>query len=172
MNQRTSNPGTSGANPPEARRSRALSQSLVDLVNSVQQAPHMVFDVVIVGSGYGGSVAAQQLAGLRKKPANGGDSEAIKVCVLERGSEYLPGMFPSSFAELPGHVRLRAPNTGRVISKHEGLFDLRPGKDVSTLVANGLGGGSLINAGVLIKPKFHQFVSRMPDAVVADLERS
>ncbi len=33
-----------------------------------------------------------------------------------------------------------------------GLFDLRLGDDVNVLVANGLGGGSLINAGVMLEP--------------------
>ena len=34
----------------------------------------------------------------------------------------------------------------------DGLLDLRMGPDVSALVANGLGGGSLINAGVMEEP--------------------
>ena len=53
-------------------------------------------DVLIVGSGYGAAVAATHLAGAT--PKDGG--EAIRVFVLERGVEYLPGTFPSRFAEL------------------------------------------------------------------------
>lgn len=150
------------------RRTRSLSQGLVDLQDRVCEDPKLVFDVVIVGSGYGGSVAAQQLAGLR----HGNKNRELHVCVLERGSEYLPGMFPTSFADLPGHVRWGAQGTGQVSGTPEGLLDVRAGGDVSALVANGLGGGSLVNAGVLLAPEFAQFDSRMPPEVVTDLQNT
>lgn len=156
--------------PKTERRTRQLSAGLVDLSVKLQENPDTVYDVVIVGSGYGGSVAAQHLAGLEKSDIDGNFSKDITVCVLERGSEYLPGMFPSTFAELPGHVRYGAQETGIVTGKQEGLFDIRIGQDVSALVANGLGGGSLINAGVMAKPKFDQFDSRMPKQLEKDLQ--
>ena len=53
------------------------------------------FDVVVVGSGYGGAVAACRFA-----------EAGLRVAVLERGREYLPGEFPNDIAELPGHVRI------------------------------------------------------------------
>lgn len=109
------------------------------------------FDVVIVGSGYGGAIAADALAGLEH------EGNEIKVCVLERGSEYLPGMFPTGLAELPTHIR--------VDQSKEGLFDARPGPDVTTLVANGIGGGSLINAGVMEVPRANVFQNRWPAAL-------
>ena len=126
--------------------------------------------MVIVGSGYGASVAAQQLAGMTTKTANGG-SRSISVCVLERGAEYLPGMFPSALADMPAHVRSSEQASGRVMGKREGLFDIRLGADVSALVANGLGGGSLINAGVLLEPDFLSLSSSLP-AVAKDLRDS
>src|SRR5436190_31731 len=82
-----------------------LSRGLVALVEDLPQiesAPHaggVDFDVVIVGSGYGAAIAASQLAGLQQ----GG--RAISVCVLERGSEYLRGMFPPRLSDLAGHAR-------------------------------------------------------------------
>jgi cholesterol oxidase len=152
-------------------RTRSLSSGLVDLGLKQESDRNLVYDVVIVGSGYGGSVAAQQLAGLQKD--ENGNVQPIKICVLERGSEYLPGMFPSAFADLPGHVRYGAQDTGKVTGELEGLFDIRLGPDVNALVANGLGGGSLINAGVMAKPKFDEFVktNRMPQSLVNDLKK-
>jgi choline dehydrogenase-like flavoprotein len=44
----------------------------------------------------------------------------------------------------------------------EGLFDLRIGRHVSALLANGLGGGSLINAGVLVEPDADVFKKNWP----------
>lgn len=107
---------------------------------------HPLFDVVIVGSGYGGSAAVHVLANAAEK-----SGRKLNVLMLERGKAFHPGDFPSRFAELPRELRLARQDTGQV-SGHEGLFDLRMGADVAALVANGVGGGSLINAGVMIDP--------------------
>ena len=69
-------PDPGNADGKENRRTRSLSSGLVDLQNELKSAPDFVFDVVIVGSGYGGSVAAQQLAGLMK---TGPDGSAVWV---------------------------------------------------------------------------------------------
>jgi cholesterol oxidase len=121
------------------------------------------FDVVIVGSGYGGAMAAAELAGLQD-----GDGRPLRVLVLERGKEYTPGMFPSSGQELPGHIRLHRSKSGETTGRLDGLLDLRVGADVSALVANGLGGGSLINAGVMEIPDW-QPISRLPQTLIHEL---
>ena len=124
-----------------------LAHGLEELL--VDNAPNdPEFDVVIVGSGYGGAIAADALAGLRS------EGNEVRVCVLERGNEYLPGTFPTGMAELPTHIR--------VDQSKEGLFDARPGPEVTTLVANGVGGGSLINAGVMEVPRASVFQNRWP----------
>jgi cholesterol oxidase len=108
------------------------------------------FDVIIVGSGYGAAIAAAELAG-----------SGLTVCVLERGREFLPGAFPSQLSELPTQVR--GSFAGRTRGG-EGLFDLRVGGDVSVVLANGLGGGSLINAGVMEIPRDEVFTQRRTTA--------
>jgi choline dehydrogenase-like flavoprotein len=141
------------------RHSRRASISLAALLQD-QEKPQ-TFDVVIVGSGYGGSVAAARLAGAQFQP-DGGGHRSLQVCVLERGEEYLPGEFPADPGELPRHVRIGNQAGGTVGGFHEGLFDLRLGPDVAALVANGLGGGSLINAGVMLAPRSADFPTPGP----------
>jgi cholesterol oxidase len=122
-----------------------------------------VYDVVVVGSGYGGAVAAARLAARRD------GARDLKVCVLERGREHLPGTFPKSLSELPGHVRFSRADQPGPQGEREGLFDLRIGEDVAVLVASGLGGGSLINAGVVAAPDLSVFDKNWPAAIKNEL---
>ena len=143
--------------------SRGFETLLYDLERG--DAPE-IFDVVIVGSGYGGAVAAAELAGCRNERG-----EPARVCVLERGKEYLPGMFPARLADLPGHVRFTTEGATRPRGRREGLFDLRIGPDVNAVVANGLGGGSLINAGVMEAPLSQAF-DGWPGSIPRDLDEA
>jgi cholesterol oxidase len=95
--------------------------------------------VVVVGSGYGGGVAASRLARAGKR-----------VAVLERGREIVTGEFPSRFPDLRNEMQV----TGKRlrIGSPTGLYDVRFGEDMHVLVGCGLGGGSLINAGVALRP--------------------
>ena len=138
--------------------SRWLSQDFVEWADAETQ------DVVIVGSGYGAAMAAHTWAGCTDAKGN-----PLRMVLLERGRERLPGSFPSTLDELPGDVRLS--RAGKApIGRRDALFDVRLAGDVSALVANGLGGGSLINAGVMVEPAFGSFDSRLPPGVEADLQ--
>jgi len=97
------------------------------------------YDAVVVGSGYGGGVAASRLARAGKR-----------VAVLERGREILTGEFPARFPDLRNDMQL----TGRRLrlGSPTGLYDVRFGEDMHVLVGCGLGGGSLVNAGVALRP--------------------
>jgi choline dehydrogenase-like flavoprotein len=106
-------------------------------------------DLLVVGSGYGGAVAAARLAGAKVRDEQDRDHT---VWVLERGLERRPGSFPARFGELPGEVRFNSQDGKAPRGNVEGLYDLRLGEDVNVLVGNGLGGGSLINAGVMEQP--------------------
>jgi choline dehydrogenase-like flavoprotein len=105
------------------------------------------FDVLIIGSGYGGAVAAARLAG-----ASAPDRQKLTVALFERGREIEPGSFPDSWADLPGEVRWQRHNADELIGKADALFEFRGGKTVNVLLGNGLGGGSLINAAVAEAP--------------------
>ncbi|MGB2931930.1 MAG: GMC family oxidoreductase [Methyloceanibacter sp.] len=114
------------------------------------------YDVVVVGSGYGGGVSASRLA-----------RAGLRVCVIERGREFLTGEFPSRLPELRRELQL---NGGKMRSgSRTGLFDFRLGADIHVLIGCGLGGGSLINAAVALKPDPRVFADAVwPDAVSGD----
>ena len=132
-------------------RPQWLAEGVEDLLSALDHSRRddFDFDVVVVGSGYGGAVAAARLA---QATADRGGTR-LKLCVLERGQEYLPGTFPGSFSELPGCVRFSRYDDPQFKGKADGLFDFRLGADISVLLGNGLGGGSLINASVAERVK-------------------
>lgn len=98
-------------------------------------------DAIVVGSGYGGSVAALRLA-----------EKGYRVLLLERGSEYLPGEFPNDFSLVPKFFRINVPGRGLPAGRASGLVEVHLGEGMVAVTGNGLGGGSLINAGVAIAP--------------------
>lgn len=114
------------------------------------------YDAVVVGSGYGGGVAACRLARC-----------GLSVAVLERGREFAPGDFPSNALEAAKAVQMHGPNG--TIGSPVALFDVRAGDGVHVLKACGLGGTSLINAGVCLSPDERVFKSEAwPEEAVSD----
>ena len=93
------------------------------------------YDVVVIGSGYGGGVAASRMARAGRS-----------VCLLERGAEIAIGDFPNNLKEAASQFQLDGPH-GHV-GPVTGLYDLRINHDMSVVVGCGLGGTSLINASV------------------------
>ena len=55
-----------------------------------------LYDVIVIGSGYGASIAASRCA-----------RAGQKVCVLERGKEWQPGDFPESLLDSRKHFQLK-----------------------------------------------------------------
>ncbi|HYO51604.1 alpha/beta fold hydrolase [Archangium sp.] len=97
------------------------------------------YTVVVVGSGYGGAITASRLA-----------RAGQKVCVLERGREFQPGEYPDTPLEAAAELQVDSPE-GRV-GPRTGLFNLHVNDDINVFVGCGLGGTSLINANVSIRP--------------------
>ena len=91
------------------------------------------YDVVVVGSGFGGSVAALRLA-----------EKGYRVAVLEAGRRFADHEFAGSW-----HLRtfLWAPALGCY-----GIQRIHPLKDVLVLAGAGVGGGSLVYANTLYRP--------------------
>jgi cholesterol oxidase len=95
------------------------------------------YDVVVVGSGYGGSIAASRLARAGRA-----------VCLLERGRELQPGEYPDNTAEALREFQVDHPR-GRA-GNDTGLYDFRVNDDMNVFVGCGLGGTSLVNANVCL----------------------
>ncbi len=99
------------------------------------------YEVIVIGSGYGGGIAASRLA-----------RAGQKVCVLERGKEYLPHDFPNDLPGANAEIQVDAGESLLTKDNPLGMFDFRVNKDLNVLVGCGLGGTSLINANVSIQP--------------------
>ena len=97
------------------------------------------YEVVVIGSGYGGGIAASRLSRAGKH-----------VCVLERGKELHPGDFPNTAAALVSQVQSDLPLTH--LGSGSALFDVRYNSDINVVIGCGLGGTSLINAAIALRP--------------------
>lgn len=111
----------------------------------ISQDPALIrpeYDVVIVGSGYGGGVAASRLARAGKR-----------VCVLERGAEIWPGQFPHTLKTALQEYSMKdlRPGKHNSIGNTSGLYQTYKGKGQDVFTGCGLGGTSLINAGVFLR---------------------
>jgi cholesterol oxidase len=105
------------------------------------------YDAIVVGSGFGGGVAACRLA-----------EAGWRVCVLERGRRFGRGDFPERPEQAPFAFFHSKLNPG-------GLFDLRLMRDVSVLTAAGVGGGSLVYANVQLPAPADVFAAGWPAAL-------
>jgi cholesterol oxidase len=96
------------------------------------------YDAIVIGTGFGGSVAACRLA-----------QAGLRVSVLERGRRYDINEFPRDWNN---------PLNGWLWETGQGLFDVKPFQQMTVVQSAGLGGGSLIYANVHL---------RAPEAVFA-----
>ncbi len=93
------------------------------------------YDFVIIGSGFGGSVSAMRLT-----------EKGYKVLVIEKGKRYSPEDFPKSNWRVKKWFWMPA-------LRFFGFFKLTFFKHVTVLSGVGVGGGSLVYANTLQKPK-------------------
>src|ERR1700692_1386603 len=109
------------------------------------------YDAIIVGSGFGGGIAACRMAEAGKR-----------VVVLERGRRWgdVPGgkAFPATPEDAPDSFWHSTLNP-------DGLLDVRLMKDLSVITAAGVGGGSLVYANVQLRAPAEVFVHGWPRAI-------
>ncbi|MCF6200334.1 MAG: GMC family oxidoreductase N-terminal domain-containing protein [Hyphomicrobiaceae bacterium] len=112
------------------------------------------YDFVVVGSGYGGGVTASRMARCGQS-----------VCVLERGREFAPGDFPARFPDMKNELYIHGKKHS--MGSETALFDFCHGKDMHVLTGTGLGGGSLVNAAVALRPDPRVFEkAQWPDEIL------
>jgi cholesterol oxidase len=105
------------------------------------------FDVVIIGSGFGGAVTACRLA-----------MAGAKVLVLERGRRWGLTTYPRVATD-PWVYEHTAPQ------KHNGWLDLRIYKGMTIIQGAGVGGGSLCYSSVILKAKPELFAQGWPPEI-------
>ena len=108
----------------------ALSQSVLHIKER--------YDVVVVGSGYGGAIAASRFARAGRT-----------VGVLERGREFFPGDFPNTKLKALKEIQVDSPMVR--IGSASNLYDFRVNKEINVFQGSGLGGTSLVNANVALR---------------------
>ena len=113
------------------------------------------YEVVVVGSGYGGAIAASRLARAGRQ-----------VCILERGREFQPGEYPDTELEAMHQMQVDAPNAHA--GSRTGLYDMRVNDGITVFQGCGLGGTSLINAGVCLRPDPRVFADEIWPAAVRE----
>ena len=123
------------------------------------------YTVIVVGSGYGGGIAASRLA-----RARAADNAEITVCVLERGKEFQPGDldqngqlinkgdYPNTLRDALPQVQMDSPHSH--MGSRIGLYDVRMNKEINVFVGCGLGGTSLVNANVCAEAEPEVFRQR------------
>jgi cholesterol oxidase len=101
------------------------------------------YGAAVIGTGFGGSVAACRLA-----------QAGCRVAVLERGRRYEQGSYPRNWNDL---------DDGWLWRQQQGLFDVRLFHDMTVVQSAGYGGGSLIYANVHLRPPADVFEEGWPE---------
>ncbi|HET9194891.1 MAG TPA: FAD-dependent oxidoreductase [Vicinamibacterales bacterium] len=116
----------------------------------------MDYDIVIVGSGFGGAVCAYRLA-----------TSGAKVLVLERGRRWAPKASPEATA-FPRAVNDPWIWDDRKPAACHGWFDFRVFPNMSVVQGAGVGGGSLVYANISVNAKKETFNSGWPAEITYD----
>ena len=102
------------------------------------------FDVIVIGSGFGGAITARRLA-----------EKGMNVLILERGRRWEPTNYPRKVGD-PWIFSNTAPE------RHNGWLDMRFFKHMTVAQAAGVGGGSLTYSSVALEANPDVFTRGWP----------
>ena len=100
------------------------------------------YDALVIGTGFGGSVAACRLA-----------QAGLSVGILERGRRYGLGEFPRDWSD---------PAKGWLWQHEQGLYDVRPVNEMTIVQGAAYGGGSHLYANVHLRMPADGFATGWP----------
>ncbi|MDY7094508.1 MAG: GMC oxidoreductase [Acidobacteriota bacterium] len=108
------------------------------------------FDVIVIGTGFGGAVAACRLA-----------EAGARTLVLERGRRWTPATYPRTSHD-PWLYHARHPE------KHHGWLDLRFFRGMAVAQGAGVGGGSLCYSSVVMEADANIFSDPWPPEITSN----
>ncbi len=116
------------------------------------------YQFLIVGSGYGGSIAASRLS-----------RAGMQVCLLEKGKEFQSGEYPWDLDDAAKEMQVNTDK--KQIGNKTGLYEFYMGKEMTVFKGCGLGGTSNVNANVSIEPEPRVFEDvRWPVAIRNEMQ--
>ena len=84
-----------------------------------------------------------------------------RLAVIERGREWIPGTFGDTLRGVTGESRFQLFGTDKnIVDNPVGLVSAMRNEEINVLSGNGLGGSSLINANVAIRPDRECFTEK------------
>ena len=134
------------------------------------------FDILVIGSGYGSAIFSSRVSDEL--------SPHSSLAILERGKEWFPGDFPETMTDYLSEIRshensyldtllrkLKVPEalswTLKGLENQLGLLDFYEFDEFSVIAGNGLGGTSLINANIALRPDDSVFDQQWPEKMRA-----
>lgn len=112
-------------------------------------------DTLILGSGFGGSIVAYRLAlaGHRTVVLERGKRWTVNTPGEDVFSSMAPGMVDRRASWLDGRIPLPGYPPARPTARYTGILERIHGNGIDVVCAAGVGGGSLVYSGMMVRPE-------------------